>query len=107
MDKQDIIGTIRHTAASLMPAGSKLILFGSQARGDAHEGSDWDLLILLNHSEKTSNSDFDKFAYPLVSLGWSLDIQINPILYTDTEWQKRRITPFYHNVIQEGVLIWE
>ena len=107
MERQEIIRSIRDTAAGVMPAGSRLILFGSQARGDASQESDWDLLILLNHTERTNNDDFDRYAYPLVSLGWTLDVEINPILYTDTEWQKRKITPFYHNVEKEGILIWE
>lgn len=107
MDRQGIIISIRNTAASVMPKGSRLILFGSQARGDARDGSDWDLLILLNRTERIGNADFDRYAYPLVYLGWSLDVVINPILYTEKEWHDRRITPFYQNVENEGILIWE
>jgi len=33
----------------------QMILFGSQARGDALEDSDWDLLVLLNKEKRNFN----------------------------------------------------
>ena len=48
MEDNKTIAEIRKTAASTIPDGSKAILYGSRARGDAHKGSDWDILILLN-----------------------------------------------------------
>ena len=37
MQKNEIIHSIRETARQVMPSGSRVILFGSQARGDAHQ----------------------------------------------------------------------
>ena len=88
MQKNEIIHSIRETARQVMPSGSRVILFGSQARGDAHHESDW---------------DFDRVAYPLVELGWKIGADINPLIYTYTDWQRRSFTLFYKNVEQEGI----
>jgi predicted nucleotidyltransferase len=97
-----ILSSIQDTLKEVMPANAKVILFGSQARGDAREDSDWDLLVLLD-KERLEESDHDRYAYPLFELGWRIDAQIHPILYASSEWAKRKISPFYKNVEQEGV----
>lgn len=72
---------IRDIAKTAIPTGSKAILYGSRARGDAHNDSDWDILILLD-KEKLDQSDYDRVSYPFVLLGCDLGAEINPILYT-------------------------
>lgn len=89
----EIEGLIKHLGAEILPKRAKLMLFGSQARDEATSSSDWDLLILLD-GEKVSNDDFDRWVYPFISLGWSLGVEINPVVYTYDEWQRRSITPF-------------
>ena len=98
----EIAELIRQLGKQILPENAKLFLFGSQARDDARPDSDWDLLILLG-SEKVSNDDFDRWVYPFISLGWSLGVEINPVVYTYGEWQRRQITPFYKNVMKERV----
>lgn len=102
--KKEIIASIQRRLAATIPAGAKAILFGSQARGDANEDSDWDILILLD-KEKALDDDFNQVAYPLFELGWQIGAMINPILYTFKEWEKRRFTLFYKNIEQEGVAL--
>ena len=48
-----ILEKIKSTAKRIIPKNGKAILFGSQARGTAHEGSDWDVLILLDKDKIT------------------------------------------------------
>lgn len=101
--KQNILKQIKNTLLSTQPT-AKLILFGSQARGDENIDSDWDLLILLD-KDKIENSDFDMLAYPIIELGWQLGEQFSPRLYTLKDWMKRSFTPFYKNIEEEGIVL--
>ena len=98
-----IFEQIRQLKRQIMP-NDTAILFGSQARGDAHEKSDWDLLILLN-KPKEELSDYENFAYPFVEFGCYNGADINPKLYTKTEWEQGKAFPFYKNVMREGIEI--
>lgn len=89
----------------VMPQGGKVLLFGSQARGEARHDSDWDLLILLP-KDRIKNDDFDNVAYPLIEFGWSVGAEINPLLYTYSDWEKRNFTPFYKNVKKDSIELW-
>ena len=102
MSQKDIIQGMRDLATTVLPAGAEALLFGSRARGDARTDSDWDVLILIN-GESVTGTDFDKYAYPFVYYGWSVGEQINPLIYSFSDWERRSITPFYKNVQAEGV----
>lgn len=93
---------IRQLGKKILPKNAKLLLFGSQARDDACPDSDWDLLLLIDDA-KVTNKDFDEWVFPFISLGWSLGVDINPVAYTFDEWQQRSITPFYKNIMREGI----
>ncbi|GHT37816.1 hypothetical protein AGMMS49574_30480 [Bacteroidia bacterium] len=81
-----------------------MILFGSQARGDACQESDWDLLILLNKPVKDKD-DYDNYAYPFTEMGWTYGAYLSPKVYTVTEWEKRKPSLFYKNVELDGIEI--
>lgn len=106
MKHQDIINGIKAVAQQCMPQGSVLMLYGSQARGDNHEDSDWDLLILLE-KEKISNNDHDRVAFPFTYYGWEINENIVPIVYTKKQWDSYSFTPFYKNVEQDKIKIYE
>ena len=100
----DVIQAIKETSRRIMPQGTKVILFGSQARGDAGEESDWDILVLVD-KEKLEEADHDNYSYPLFELGWRIDAQIHPLLYTFKDWTARNFSPFFKNVEQEGIVL--
>ena len=57
-----VLQSIRVKAQEVLPSSAALLLFGSRARGEANEGSEWDLLVLLD-KDQLGQSDFDNYAF--------------------------------------------
>ena len=91
---KDVLEHIEDTVRDIMPLDARILLFGSRARGDARPDSDWDILIILNKNKRTVQYIND-YACPLMELGYSIGEEINPIVYTKTEWYNRRFTPLH------------
>ena len=101
-DDQNILQVLTDEARKVTPAGGRVWLYGSRARGDAHEDSDWDILIILNKN-KVGPQDFDDIAYPLIELGWDYNANVSPQIYSAQEWQKISFTPYYKNVLHDKI----
>jgi predicted nucleotidyltransferase len=105
MTKHDkIINKIVRIANSKYP-DSEIYLYGSQARGDAKNFSDWDLLVLLN----LKNIPFD-IETRLMDDFYDLELEtgeiISPLIYSKSDWIERHsITPLYENIQKEGIRI--
>ncbi len=85
-------------------SNAEIVLYGSRARGDERSDSDWDILILTNYPTdlKTENTFRNKLYDLELEIGESFSV----FAYSKTEWHTRqRITPFYQNVNQEGIMI--
>ncbi len=97
-----VLNQIKAVARETAPEGSTVLLFGSRARGEAKKGSDWDILIILP-KQQLVQADYDEVSFPFVELGWKLNEQINPIMYTKDEWEANNITPFFDDVQRDGI----
>ena len=82
---------------------AEIYLYGSRARGDIHEESDWDILILLN-KDKVSRLDEIPLRDNIFDLELDYEEIISIIALSKKEWfDKHSITPFYENVMKEGI----
>jgi len=100
---QQIFSEIQTLKRQLLP-NERLILFGSQARGDAREDSDWDLLVLLDKEKSNFSDDHDKYAYPFAEMGIKYNTYISAKIYTVKDWEKHP-SIFKYNVEMEGIEI--
>lgn len=101
---REVTRKISELGRKVIPAGGSLLLYGSRARSEAREDSDWDLLILLD-KPKIEQSDFDDIAFPFISLGWDIGEMISAQTYTKEYWRKYSFLPFVKNVEHDKVVL--
>ena len=103
MSHADILFQIQQLGRRLLPQDAHLLLYGSRARGDYHENSDWDLLVLLNRPQESS--DFQNIAYPIMELGFDLGEYFSVHTYSQQEWDSMSFLPYYKNVEQDKIVL--
>jgi len=86
-------------------ASAEIILYGSRARGQSHDESDWDILVLLNREHVGLKME-QEFRHHIFDLELEIGKPISVYVHSKKEWEsKYAITPFYKNVLKEGVLL--
>ena len=104
ISESKIINLIKSIVKSKEPT-AKIYLYGSRSRGNSGEYSDWDVLILLKRDCITPETERE-ITYPLYDLEFDTGQVISPMVYTEKEWNsKYKVTPFYQNVMKEGLLL--
>ncbi len=81
----------------------KIILYGSYARGDADEGSDIDLIILLENMKDTC-AEIDRISDRIGQMELEYDTLISIIPIDAQEFAERRF-PFITNAKKEGIIV--
>ena len=104
MERHLVLQQIKESVLTTDPTAT-LILYGSVARGDSREDSDIDVLVLLD-KEKVTVTDRQRISYPLYHMALENDIIISPNIFSKNTWATvHSITPFYKNVVREGIVL--
>jgi len=101
----NLIDEIKKVKQDVLPEG-RVILFGSRARKDFSENSDWDLLVLTPVSAGSFSKDFDSFGWPFIERGMEYNQDVGVHIYSYDEWESYKDKSlFYYHVTKEGVEI--
>ena len=98
--------TIQQAVARLVAAAnpSKVILFGSYARGDATDDSDLDLMVI----EREVSNKFDEMVR-LRNVMEDMDIGVDLLVYSDMEASRRSQVPgtVLYRAYKEGRVLYD
>ena len=86
---------------------TKIIVYGSYARGDFRENSDIDIMILVDMSDIELKSYGEQLSYMTYDFNLDHDIDIKPIAKSEEIFNKWVVNyPFYSNIHKEGVILY-
>ncbi len=104
MKRPEIVSQIQQVIRQTEPTATA-ILYGSEARGDARADSDVDVLILLDGDRRNLQKEAE-ISGALYDLELKTGVLISPMIMLRKLWENRPFkTPFYINVMNEGVAL--
>lgn len=102
--RDEILKQVKKTVLKIEPS-AEVILYGSRARDDYLEHSDWDFLVLVDGSVDTTRTD--RIRHALFEIELETDQIISSIIRSRQEWNspKYSVVPLHKNVEREGIHI--
>jgi predicted nucleotidyltransferase len=100
--KEELTERIKKAVLELEPS-AEIILYGSRARSDYREYSDWDFLVLVEG--RVNNDRADRIRRTLFEIELDTDQVISSIIRDRQEWNSPRysVVPLRINIEQEGI----
>lgn len=82
---------------------NKIIIFGSRARGDFDENSDYDFAIIVNDRFKDLRKIIAK-AEADISIKYNS--WVSSLIFSKKEWEDKKHHPICKRIIDEGIPVW-
>ncbi len=102
MNDAEFLQAVKQSVQEIDPL-AEVWLFGSRARGDARDDSDWDFLVL------TDNVVDRQFKYKVWDHLNDLEVDaervISPRIFNKNYWQDLAVTDLFRNVQQDSLRV--
>jgi predicted nucleotidyltransferase len=104
MDRDTLLAQVKEAVVGIEPT-AEVILYGSRARGDSNEDSDWDFLILVDG--QVGDDRVDAIRHSLYEIEWESDQVLSSIVRNRNQWNSHPLkgTPFHRNIELEGIAL--
>jgi predicted nucleotidyltransferase len=101
---QDIPAKVKQAVLKVEPK-AEIILYGSRARSDYRETSDWDFLVLVDG--RVDSARTDRIRACLYDIELDSGEIISSIVRSREEWNgpKYLFAPFHENISREGMRV--
>jgi uncharacterized protein len=104
MEQQEIIRRIKSGISAKDPK-AEIYLYGSRARGDNRQDSDWDILVITPQNKITFDYEYN-LRDPIIDLELDSGQVISVLVYSKSDWTtKMPHTPLFLNIKREGIKI--
>lgn len=104
MERTEMLNKVSAGIREIEP-DAEIFLFGSRARGDNSNESDWDFLVLTPKKKITFDYEIE-LREPVLNLEILTGEVISLIVYSKDDWKANKaISPFFSNVLKEGIKI--
>ena len=86
--------------AALGPRLREIILFGSRARGDNTEWSDYDMLLIVDKRDRDLRNVVVDIEVGILN---TYERLVGSIVYEAGEWERKKESPLGMNIKKEGI----
>jgi uncharacterized protein len=97
--EKDILQIIKSKVTNL-DSLSTVMLFGSRAKGNYKEESDWDILILVNNQTIVA-----QIKEEILNIEIEFEICIHALIFEVIDWEEKAVMPIYKSIKEEGIVI--
>jgi len=104
MERSTILNRIKAGISKVDP-GAEVYLYGSRARGDNRQDSDWDILVISPKEKITYEYESD-LRDPIYDIELEIGQVISLLVYSEGDWKTRmQYSPLFLNVQEDGIRI--